>query len=58
MVDVQSHGKRNPREDWEEENYKLSVFGFEKCNQCEKNNKHGGMWMIDCWSIANFTEDI
>ena len=27
----------------------------EQCNQCEK---HGCMWMMHCWSIANFTQDI
>jgi len=30
----------------------------EQCHQCEKKNKNGYMWMMHCWSIANFTQDI
>lgn len=39
--DVQSHGKRNPREDWEEETYQVFLGLGNRSNKKLRNHEEG-----------------
>lgn len=46
MVDVQSQGKRNPREDWEEETYQVFLGLGNRSNKKLRNHEEGLFMVI------------